>query len=246
MVDPGEECDDGNDIDTDACPRTCKNAFCGDGFVLDSKGHREECDDGNTSACGSCNATCTQKQEPARAQGSIQVDLADGGSIQDGEILIVGDGVRRCIFEFDRDDKIIDTHIGLKTATPDSGANVVEAIHVALLYARDNVIDPDCRASDAGSFASHPGLRMNFHLEDGGTRLNLTHLDLGPQGNQPIIESVENPGFTVTSLSGGTGMDCPAGTGCTDDRDCDPVDGRHECLKDDDQPVGRCGRRGAP
>jgi cysteine-rich repeat protein len=29
----GEECDDGNNDDTDACRNDCTNAFCGDGVV---------------------------------------------------------------------------------------------------------------------------------------------------------------------------------------------------------------------
>ncbi|MCA9712640.1 MAG: hypothetical protein KDK70_42825, partial [Myxococcales bacterium] len=33
VTDPGEECDDGNDDDTDACPSTCLDATCGDGFA---------------------------------------------------------------------------------------------------------------------------------------------------------------------------------------------------------------------
>ncbi|WP_248546036.1 DUF4215 domain-containing protein [Myxococcus fulvus] len=245
LVDPGEECDDGNDIDTDACPRTCKNATCGDGFVLDTNELREECDDGNTSACGSCSATCTHQQEPAHARGVILIDLVDGG-VQDGEILIVSDGVGRCIFEFDTDGEVLDTHAQVRPSAPGSGMDVADHLFSALGDATTHETQQGCDTPDAGSFAPPPALRLNVRRPDGGTRLELEHRHPGPQGNQPIIESVVNPGFTVTSLGGGTGMDCPAGTGCTDDRDCDPVDGRHECLKDDDQPVGRCGVRRSP
>ena len=56
MPDDGEECDDGNDDNTDACSNMCKNAFCGDGFVeIDSA---EECDDGNIINTDSCINTC--------------------------------------------------------------------------------------------------------------------------------------------------------------------------------------------
>jgi cysteine-rich repeat protein len=51
MPDDGEECDDGNGDDTDACPGTCMLATCGDGFAWAGV---EECDDGdltNTDAC---------------------------------------------------------------------------------------------------------------------------------------------------------------------------------------------------
>ncbi len=59
-VDAGEECDDGNDVDTDFCLNTCKKAVCGDSVV---QAVVEECDDGNmdnTDACvdGCKNATC--------------------------------------------------------------------------------------------------------------------------------------------------------------------------------------------
>jgi cysteine-rich repeat protein len=42
VVDPGEECDDGNTSNTDACLTTCVNAACGDGFVWEGV---EQCDD---------------------------------------------------------------------------------------------------------------------------------------------------------------------------------------------------------
>lgn len=53
-----EECEDGNDDETDACVG-CRNAFCGDGTVW---ADNEQCDDGNadeTDACVGChNAFC--------------------------------------------------------------------------------------------------------------------------------------------------------------------------------------------
>lgn len=58
MVGPGEECDDGNADDDDACI-ACLDAFCGDGFVQAST---EECDDGSDnsdSQADACRADCT-------------------------------------------------------------------------------------------------------------------------------------------------------------------------------------------
>ena len=49
-----EECDDGNQIDTDACTNACTNAVCGDGIVQEGV---EGCDDANmidTDACVAC------------------------------------------------------------------------------------------------------------------------------------------------------------------------------------------------
>ncbi len=54
-VEAGEECDDGNASDCDACSARCRLvAGCGDGVVCGS----EECDDGNRDGCDGCSATC--------------------------------------------------------------------------------------------------------------------------------------------------------------------------------------------
>ena len=58
VIDQGEDCDDGNTDDTDDCPTTCRQAFCGDGFIW--AGH-EECDDGNTVSGDGCSAGCLRE-----------------------------------------------------------------------------------------------------------------------------------------------------------------------------------------
>ena len=57
-VDSGEECDDGNSINTDSCivgEGECVNAECGDGFIEFGV---EECDDGNLVNGDGCNSEC--------------------------------------------------------------------------------------------------------------------------------------------------------------------------------------------
>jgi cysteine-rich repeat protein len=54
-VDPGEECDDGNDVDADACTNGCTLAVCGDAIV----GPGEACDDGNQVDDDACSNKCT-------------------------------------------------------------------------------------------------------------------------------------------------------------------------------------------
>ena len=44
LVQPGEDCDDGNAVDSDGCTNICLLAVCGDGIVREGG---EECDDGN-------------------------------------------------------------------------------------------------------------------------------------------------------------------------------------------------------
>jgi cysteine-rich repeat protein len=51
----GEECDDANLVDTDACTNSCRAAICGDGIV---QAGVEECDDGNPSNTDGCLDSC--------------------------------------------------------------------------------------------------------------------------------------------------------------------------------------------
>jgi cysteine-rich repeat protein len=55
VVENDEECDDGNDIDTDSCLGDCTLASCGDGIV----GPGEGCDDGNDIDTDSCLGDCS-------------------------------------------------------------------------------------------------------------------------------------------------------------------------------------------
>lgn len=61
-IDPGEECDDGNDISSDSCTDECKNAFCGDDIrwttQCDPVLGCEECDDGNNDNTDACTDEC--------------------------------------------------------------------------------------------------------------------------------------------------------------------------------------------
>ncbi len=56
IVQDGEQCDDGNRDDTDACLSTCLNARCGDGHVQTGV---EACDDGNLDDTDYCLSDCT-------------------------------------------------------------------------------------------------------------------------------------------------------------------------------------------
>jgi cysteine-rich repeat protein len=54
-LESGEECDDGNAVDCDACSNGCRRVEgCGDGALCGT----EPCDDGNTDDCDGCSATC--------------------------------------------------------------------------------------------------------------------------------------------------------------------------------------------
>ncbi|MEK6894468.1 MAG: DUF4215 domain-containing protein [Nanoarchaeota archaeon] len=61
VVDIGEQCDDGNADETDACGLDCKLTICGDGTIQSPNGNglAEECDDENTNNYDRCSNTCT-------------------------------------------------------------------------------------------------------------------------------------------------------------------------------------------
>ena len=68
LLEPGEQCDDGNTASGDGCSATCTNepghlCGCGDGILQAG----EQCDDGNTVNHDGCSATCTI--EPGHAAG---------------------------------------------------------------------------------------------------------------------------------------------------------------------------------
>src|SRR3989344_5307901 len=55
VVEANEQCDDGNQINTDICTNVCKTAQCGDGFVNTDT---EQCDDGNVINGDGCPSNC--------------------------------------------------------------------------------------------------------------------------------------------------------------------------------------------
>jgi cysteine-rich repeat protein len=54
ILEEGEECDDGNNIDCDGCSAKCIIEFCGDGIVQ----YGEQCDDGNNINGDGCSSNC--------------------------------------------------------------------------------------------------------------------------------------------------------------------------------------------
>jgi cysteine-rich repeat protein len=56
-VDPGEQCDDGNDVSGDACDPNCTFPGCGNGAVDPD----ETCDDGNTLDGDNCPSSCVEQ-----------------------------------------------------------------------------------------------------------------------------------------------------------------------------------------
>jgi cysteine-rich repeat protein len=77
-----EQCDDGNDLNTDACTTACQNARCGDGFAYQGV---EQCDDGNTVNDDFCRNDCTYA--PAVCGDGVRQfgETCDDGNTLDGD-----------------------------------------------------------------------------------------------------------------------------------------------------------------
>jgi cysteine-rich repeat protein len=93
-IDPGEECDDANDANTDDCNNSCLVARCGDGVVQDGV---EACDDGNqVDGDDTCTNACTA---PACGDGVLQVGLGeacDDGNDSDDDACSSTCALTRC------------------------------------------------------------------------------------------------------------------------------------------------------
>ena len=78
-VESGEECDDGNSVQTDNCLNNCTAAKCGDGQVRTGA---EECDDGNTSQTDACLNNCkAAKCGDSQVRAGVE-DCDDGNTSQ--------------------------------------------------------------------------------------------------------------------------------------------------------------------
>src|SRR4051812_38829963 len=77
IVDPGEECDDGNHMSGDGCSVNCVSERCGNGILGDIAD--EECDDGNTIDGDYCSALCKIER-----CGNGRLDRAHGEQCDDG------------------------------------------------------------------------------------------------------------------------------------------------------------------
>ena len=101
VTDPGEECDDGNDFDYDACTNDCKDAECGDNIVQIGV---EQCDDGkngvNTDQCtNSCTLTFCPDGTKQTPNGVGLGGLLNDGNEQcdDGNLIFFDGCLNNCV-----------------------------------------------------------------------------------------------------------------------------------------------------
>jgi cysteine-rich repeat protein len=72
----GEDCDDGNPDNADACLDNCSVASCGDGYVFAGV---EECDDGNADDSDDCTSICELADCTDELMNADEIDVDCGG-----------------------------------------------------------------------------------------------------------------------------------------------------------------------
>jgi hypothetical protein len=210
-----EACDDGNTTTEISCPYGTPNCircdascatvlnltgpYCGDGVTNGS----ENCDDRNTDACGTCSAGCSRNQLTP-ATGRITIENVN--KLRDAtDTIILDDGLHPAvIFEFDRNGSSSPNNIPVPYAGNDSRSEVATSL-----------------ANAINSVGSNLAIRAVAVLAN----VNLTHDFNGSRGNRSIsttaVTSGSDQSLTIIGMSGGGGYDCPSGTGCVRDEDCD-------------------------
>ena len=123
VLDPGEQCDDGNTDDDDDCLIGCMLATCGDGFVDAEGPDTEVCDDGDESP--ECDVDCTAVEcGDGVANTTAGEDCDDGGESAtcdaDCTIAECGDMVLNAMAGEDCEEG------GVETATCDLDCTAVE------------------------------------------------------------------------------------------------------------------------
>jgi hypothetical protein len=169
----------------------------------------EACDDGNTSTCGTCNTLCTREQL-APARGRIQT--VPGDSHRDGDHFYLSDGIDYVAFEFDRNGTLNDpTRVRITYTNTLTDAQMAQAIVTAIQGAANFGVTATTQA----------GTRVVDLVND----LN------GTSGNEAIFDQVNPINFRLEGMSGGEGVNCPLGTRCTSNNDCEPglVCGAGQC-----------------
>lgn len=100
ILEAGEACDDGNNIDDDACSNLCALPVCGNG----NRQGNEQCDDGNLNAGDGCDNQCIVEVVPICGNGQKEGnEQCDDGNLDNGDFCsdqcistqpICGNGIR--------------------------------------------------------------------------------------------------------------------------------------------------------
>ena len=213
-VEPGEECDDGNMSNTDACTVACKNAKCGDGFV---QANVEACDDGNAVNEDACTAMC---EAAACGDGFVQagVEECDDGNAVDDDACsngcvaaLCGDGIVQMGEGCDDGNAVDDDACSNACVPAACGDGVVQMGEACDDGNADDTDDclSNCAAAACGDGVVHAGVE---ECDDPG--------DIGCVDCMIVVDETTGTGSTsgtgTTDATTGVGTTGPNTTGDTD------------------------------
>ncbi len=200
VLDPPEECDDGNTLDTDACTSACVVASCGDGIVQFVAS--EECDDGNAEDGDACTTQC---REAVCGDAIVRagVEVCDDGNLADDDgcrnncgSALCGDGVVQAGSEVCDDGNRVDTDLCTNACAASAcGDGIVHP-----------VLGEEC---DDGDASSGDGCSAVCRIEGPSTVLYTTgpgsdtivRIDVASGEAMPIVRA-ESPGYEfIAALS---------------------------------------------
>jgi hypothetical protein len=214
----GEQCDTSGESAT--CNADCTNAACGDRKINAAAGEQcdtggasatcdddctnpvcgdrkvnpfagEVCDDGNTLACGTCNATCSAV---TAASATGRIAAVPGSKFVPGDVFTLDDSVNRGDFVFE------------------SGITGRHIVVIDASFTSQEVATAIANAINGSGIKISASVTSNLVM--------LVNQRAGIRGNVAIVESVQDPNFTVSGMSGGLAGDCGPGVGCASNADC--------------------------
>ncbi len=159
ILDPFEECDDGNTLDGDSCTGACAVKHCGNGIVDPG----ENCDDGNTVSGDGCSETCIRERcGDFVVQRTLNEECDDGNTVS-------GDGCSSaCLIETDKMAWIALSHSWLVLESIVTGRVIVIGDPGIHEWA-DLTFDPSGRLFGASAFDSFLAIGYSGSLFAVGT-----------------------------------------------------------------------------
>jgi cysteine-rich repeat protein len=214
-LDPGEECDDGNADDTDACRTLCRKARCGDGVLWRSV---EACDDGNADDADACRNHCGPT---TCGDGIVQPgERCDDGNADDTDACLrscapafCGDGFLRRGVEGCDDANRLDTDGCLSGCVPaHCGDGFVYAGREECddgNSADDDLCDRSCRSPVCGDGKRAGTEQCDLGVSNGDRPAFLISQPSGTRiGTNPIVRSKSSKEFyDYRSASSHTGLE---------------------------------------
>jgi cysteine-rich repeat protein len=189
LIDPGEACDDGNAIATDACAPGCVYARCGDGIV---QAGVEACDDGNSDPADGCMPSCA-------------VPTCGNGVVEPGEICDDGNGVdtddcpSRCLPAICGDGFV---HAGFEEC--DGGAGNADVPAILLVQgALSRPVAPVVRGEPIAAFYDYSSASAHTGFEEVSASKLFLYQDVDASGSLVLV--------TIHGIDqNGTGQSQPA------------------------------------